>query len=151
MFSTSLLHDILLPTKRLLVSVDDSANWIGGYKHLQHERHLFRHVRDHALGRMLDTIGREWDVVLIDYGSYHGRLYLLKELLPFSRIIVFHDYGDEESDSQWGQHGIHFSDVKEQVNSAMYKAMFTTQAPFTVVLSNFVDVEKEIEESISWR
>lgn len=146
-FSTFVLHDMLLPTERFLLSVDDSADWVDDLRHMEGERHAFQHV-SHLEKGLFDVIGHEWDVVLIDYSTYKGRLLCLKELLPFSKIVILHDYGDTNSDAMWEQHNVSFEDVSQTVESARYKAFFNAQAPFTVVLSNFVDVKQEIKDSI---
>jgi len=146
-FSTFILHDMLYSTNRLLLTVDDSANWLENFHGMENEFHRFRHVTN--LKGLFETIGKEWDVVLIDYGTYKGRLFCLKELLPYAKIVILHDYGDENSDGQWEVHGVSFEDIQDTIKSAKYKAIFSAQAPFTAVLSNFIDVSQKIKDSIS--
>jgi len=148
-FSTFILHDMLYSTNRFLLTVDDSANWMGNFHGMENKFHQFRHVTN--LKGLFKTIGKEWDVALIDYGTYKGRLFCLKELLPYAKIIILHDYGDENSDSQWEAHGVSLKDVQDAVNEVEYKTLFNAQAPYTAVLSNFVNIEQKIKDSISWQ
>lgn len=120
-FSTPYLHWACYPTKRKLVSYENSSF----YAHIASQyTDSFHDIYVTGSYEEID-IEKEWDVVFIDFFEVQDRQKLLERLLKYAKYVVIHD-----------------STPEDYVGISNYRLDYTEIIPGTSVFSNSVDVSK---------
>jgi hypothetical protein len=123
--STPLLH--LLCARRLLVSGDTSAAWVGRYERFRSATHEL-----HVVGewRRFDVLEREhWAVAFVDAAPAHARVDLVERLRGRATFIVVHDTEpDTEAAAVYALDGT--------LGRSRYRSDYRVFRPFTTIVSD---------------
>lgn len=131
LYSTPLLHWMCVPNNRYLVSMERKPRFFDMVKQYEHEFHQIVLVENWENA----DIEKPWDVVFVDHEPGGRRKEDIKRLANWVNYLIIHD-------SDWrGDKIYHY---KEIFPLFKYRWNFTFSRPWTSVLSNFVDVEKEL-------
>lgn len=114
---------------RLLVTIDNSADWIGKFLSLKDDGHRFEHNPDPASSMWL--VNHQWGVVFVDHAPGETRAKAVERVRNKADYIVVHDTEDC---------GYQIYDLLE---SFKYKRHFRYMRPWTSVVSE----TREIFES----
>lgn len=98
--STAALHKICGEQGRLLVTVDNSAEYIEKFTHLLTELHKFEHLVDPAQTEWLNA-DKKWGVVFVDHAPGETRGRAVERAKEQAEFVVCHDtetlgYGVED-------------------------------------------------------
>jgi hypothetical protein len=124
--STPVLHWLCLPTKRELVSYENSGKFERAVKQYRTDWHQIRYVKkwDQA------QIERPWSVALVDHGPPLRRRVEIRRLAQHAQLILIHD-------TDW------YHEREYRLNSVLpsfrFNWEFNLVRPRTRVVSNFVD------------
>lgn len=129
LFSTPLLHWLCLPTKRKLVSYENSKEYIDSYSLFKSDFHSIISVESWS-----DTnLSGYWDIALIDHAPAERRKEDALRLRSNCGYVVLHD-SQREVERRY-----HYSTVYPFFK---YRKEFGYAKPHVTVLSNFNDVTK---------
>jgi hypothetical protein len=87
--STNVLHELCLPTKRRLVSLETNSAWLDKLSHLKSDFHQLLLVSDWGSFSLIDEV--EWSVVLVDHAPGERRKDDIIRLKDNAEYIVVHD------------------------------------------------------------
>ncbi len=131
-FSTPVLHWMCETKKRNLLTIETDPKWSRFCsKYYQTPYHKFLQVNDWDEAR--DAINKEWDVALVDHSPSGRRVKEIEILANSAKYIVVHD-SEERKDYEY-----HYSTIYPLFK---YKYDFKEADHNTVLLSNFVDLER---------
>lgn len=126
-YSTPILHEICKGQKRLLMTFDNSPEWLIKFDHLKSDLHSIAIVEDWnklLAGFNEGAIG----VALVDQWPIEQRLLWIQKLLPVTDIIVCHD----------AECKIHYPQGLEGIGK--YHKLFNWQSPWTMCLSDKMEL-----------
>lgn len=127
LYSTVYLHWACFPTKRTLVSYDNSQGWIDHFKDYRSDFHTICVVSDwNAV-----PLEKEWDVAFVDHAPDMRRGIDAIRLAKHAKYVIVHD-SEAKHEHLYGYQMVypHFK----------YRLDFTWTYPTTTILSNFCDV-----------
>lgn len=141
--SSPLLHTLCKNAfpPRSVVSLEEDEFWLKEFRSLAEGLHQMRHVAN--WDKVIDLIGTEWDVVLVDNEKIKdaraniakGEFFVIRrkivERFKKSKIIVIHDSDSFHLSQEW----------IDLIKSFKYYWNYTFQNPSTLVLSNEIDVK----------
>jgi len=143
-FSTSILHNL---RPEYLLSVESSPGWVARFVNLQDDKHKFRHVVDYD--KLFDTIGLDWDVVLVDHSPYNQRFIDLARLKGHSKIFVVHDTNEDAFVNEVNKEELEA--IRELMTSFKYRLDFNHIFPHTAILSDEIDMGRLILNGLSMK
>lgn len=129
LFSTPFLHWDCFPQKRELVTYENSPEW---FNILRKYRTDFHNI---ILVDSWDDmpIERYWEIAFIDHAPAERRKVEIARLANFARYIIVHD-SDKRTETLYG--------LEEIYPLFKYRYDYTGAKPNTVILSNFIDLNK---------
>lgn len=128
--STAALHKLCAAQGRLLVTVDNSAEYIEKFTHLMTDDHKFEHLVDPAETVWLMPSNLRWGVVFVDHAPGETRGKAIERARDNADYIVVHDtetlgYG-----------------VEDLLASFKYRVDFRKSRPWTTVASMTKEIWK---------
>jgi hypothetical protein len=119
-YSTPILHAVLKPSGRALVSIESKLDWLRQFIHLQSEHHQLIH------STRLAECDRQWSVVFVDGLD---RVSMIQRFRDKAEFIVVHDSNDDAPHRSLYK-------LEPTISSFIYRKDFTDLDPHTVVLSD---------------
>lgn len=138
--STPLLHIACITTGRILVTVDNSEEWIANFTHLATPDHVFEYAEDPAATAWLTRPGsravrlcepiERWGVVFVDHAPGETRKDAIELARHISDLVVCHD----TEERSYG--------MDAPLGRFKYRHDHRTRRPWTTVASDVMDVWK---------
>jgi hypothetical protein len=127
LFSTPLLNAFALAQDRRVVTCENARRWFRWFSIYTGPQHSVRFVDNWD---DLD-VGDMWDVALVDHSPDDRRCIEIRRLAHKARYIICHDANEK----YWQQYGYAaaFAEFK-------YNYLYKRSDPYTMILSNFVDL-----------
>lgn len=124
--STPALHEICLAERRMLVTVDNSIEWIEKFTHLMADWHRFEHLVDPAKTEWLDW--PHWGVVFVDHSPGNSRRYAIERARGCADYVVAHD----TEELGYG--------LEDLLSTFKYRKDFRYSRPWTTIASDRQEV-----------
>ncbi len=127
LYSTPYLHYACLPTKRPLVSYENSPEWVRYFRDCRNDFHEINFIED------WDKLSTNtfFDVAFVDHGPPLRRSIEAKKLINFTKYIILHD-SEPENDQHYK-----YSEIYPLFK---YRYDYKDSFPHTTVVSNFIDL-----------
>ena len=127
LYSTPYLHYACLPTKRKLVSYDNSEGWVRYFRDCRTDFHEVNHIDD--WDKL--PINNFYDVVFVDHAPARRRITEVRRLVDHADYVVIHDSNGRFEN--WYHYSLIYPLFK-------YQYEYGVLMPHTTVLSNLHDV-----------
>ncbi len=128
LYSTPFLHYACLPTKRRLVSYDNTEGWIRYFRDARADFHEINFIDDWEKFTTEDF----WDIALIDHHPGERRSLEAKKLAHKAKYLILHD-SEPENDKN-----VRYSDIYPLFK---YRFDYSACLPHTTLVSNFVNLK----------